>query len=291
MHISKIRSLTLDVRVWEPNVLGLFQKLGNTTANQVWEGKLQPPKGSGGTDDGGRGGISSISGSEVQRQGSAGEDWVWKEGSDSDSGVEGVHSLAAAMNNMNTGSCTPKPPSSAPSRSKEQFIVAKYVKKEFLTDCTVDSYQALWSAVVKGDLPAAYRALVCGADVARHASSGEAAHLVEDTQTMAGGALEKVLSVRGLGGVTIAHAAAAAGDPVMMELLIQWGAPSEEKDGYGRSPLMYAVLHDHPEVAKLLLKRGVGFRGQDVMGYSVVQMMGQKGLGDPDLVKTFIIII
>ncbi|XP_022725761.1 ADP-ribosylation factor GTPase-activating protein AGD3-like isoform X4 [Durio zibethinus] len=37
VHISKVRSLTLDVKVWEPSVISLFQSLGNTFANSVWE--------------------------------------------------------------------------------------------------------------------------------------------------------------------------------------------------------------------------------------------------------------
>jgi Arf-GAP/coiled-coil/ANK repeat/PH domain-containing protein len=37
VHISKVRSLTLDVKVWEPSVISLFQALGNTFANTVWE--------------------------------------------------------------------------------------------------------------------------------------------------------------------------------------------------------------------------------------------------------------
>ncbi|KAG9144576.1 hypothetical protein Leryth_010784 [Lithospermum erythrorhizon] len=41
VHISKVRSLTLDVRVWEPSVLNLFQSLGNAFANSVWEESLQ----------------------------------------------------------------------------------------------------------------------------------------------------------------------------------------------------------------------------------------------------------
>ncbi|KEH21856.1 ADP-ribosylation factor GTPase-activating protein AGD10 [Medicago truncatula] len=41
VHISKVRSLTLDVKVWEPSVITLFQSLGNTFANSVWEELLQ----------------------------------------------------------------------------------------------------------------------------------------------------------------------------------------------------------------------------------------------------------
>lgn len=37
----QVRSLTLDVKVWEPSVIALFQSLGNTFANSVWEESLQ----------------------------------------------------------------------------------------------------------------------------------------------------------------------------------------------------------------------------------------------------------
>ncbi|XP_019441572.1 PREDICTED: ADP-ribosylation factor GTPase-activating protein AGD3-like isoform X1 [Lupinus angustifolius] len=41
VHISKVRSLTLDVKVWEPSVISLFQSLGNTFANSIWEELLE----------------------------------------------------------------------------------------------------------------------------------------------------------------------------------------------------------------------------------------------------------
>lgn len=34
----QVRSTTLDTKVWEPAVVGLFQQLGNTFANEVWQG-------------------------------------------------------------------------------------------------------------------------------------------------------------------------------------------------------------------------------------------------------------
>lgn len=33
----QVRSLTLDVKVWEPTILDLFRALGNTYCNSVWE--------------------------------------------------------------------------------------------------------------------------------------------------------------------------------------------------------------------------------------------------------------
>ena len=37
MYFLQVRSLTLDVRVWEPSVISLFQSVGNVYANSVWE--------------------------------------------------------------------------------------------------------------------------------------------------------------------------------------------------------------------------------------------------------------
>ncbi|XP_047322736.1 ADP-ribosylation factor GTPase-activating protein AGD3 isoform X2 [Impatiens glandulifera] len=45
VHVSKVRSLTLDVKVWEPSVINLFQSLGNTFANSVWEELMQSRSG------------------------------------------------------------------------------------------------------------------------------------------------------------------------------------------------------------------------------------------------------
>ncbi|KAH0681060.1 hypothetical protein KY284_022145 [Solanum tuberosum] len=43
VHISKVRSILLDVRVWEPTILDLFRTLGNSYCNSMWEELLQLP--------------------------------------------------------------------------------------------------------------------------------------------------------------------------------------------------------------------------------------------------------
>jgi len=37
LYVWQVRSLTLDVRVWEPSVMGYFQAVGNSYANTIWE--------------------------------------------------------------------------------------------------------------------------------------------------------------------------------------------------------------------------------------------------------------
>ncbi|XP_060205375.1 ADP-ribosylation factor GTPase-activating protein AGD3-like isoform X2 [Lycium barbarum] len=44
VHISKVRSLKLDVKVWEPSVITLFEALGNVFVNSVWEELLHARK-------------------------------------------------------------------------------------------------------------------------------------------------------------------------------------------------------------------------------------------------------
>ena len=325
VHVSKIRSLTLDVRVWEPTVVNLFQKIGNTAANAVWEGA-----------SGVAIAIVSATTSPVSTPLAAAvefprsrptsfndlvdddedDEWVWGADDVGSDGQElsaegGEKSLTTAMKSLQTAAgggggnkssssgagtshfsakvCTPSKPSpSSASAAKESFIIAKYVQKAYLTadHKGTNLNHFLWTAVNSSDIIATYQALVYGADVnSLYITSSEAAHLVEDTHALSGGALEKVIpNPRGLGDVTITHLAASKGDDVIMELLLQWGAPTESKDGYNRTALMYAVLHDYPSVARQLMKRGVVCTGQDVMGNSLVQMMGRKGLADADFV-------
>ncbi|KAF0931761.1 hypothetical protein E2562_005746 [Oryza meyeriana var. granulata] len=40
VHISKVRSLRLDVKVWEPVIMDLFRELGNDYTNSIWEAML-----------------------------------------------------------------------------------------------------------------------------------------------------------------------------------------------------------------------------------------------------------
>ncbi|KAJ3042698.1 hypothetical protein HDV00_006755 [Rhizophlyctis rosea] len=41
VHISKIRSLTLDNKNWTPDLLAVFRAIGNTHSNEIWEATLR----------------------------------------------------------------------------------------------------------------------------------------------------------------------------------------------------------------------------------------------------------
>ena len=40
MSNVQVRSLTLDVRIWDEAVLGMMERIGNDVANEAWEAEL-----------------------------------------------------------------------------------------------------------------------------------------------------------------------------------------------------------------------------------------------------------
>jgi hypothetical protein len=81
------------------------------------------------------------------------------------------------------------------------------------------------------------------------------------------------------GSVSVLHAAAAVGNRVLLEFLLQNGASWQQTDAGGRSTLHYALLHDSVECAKQLMGRGrealAGMR--DARGQSGLDLCLAKG--------------
>lgn len=280
VHVSKVRSLTLDVKIWESSVLSLFQTLGNEFTNQIWEAAL-------------------VYENKAQR---GGESWVWGAGSDSDDdGGADIATLSAAVQRMGVGgggggnggvgvtgttiatgtADTIKPLPSASSDKKREFIEAKYIGRKFtiLPDPTETNQDIidkqlqtmLWESVAELDIRSAYYAIACGAKLTEKCFHQPAAQLVWESNLRSGGTQDQPISPGNLGEVNPLHAAARAGGLTLVELLLQNGAHIDSRDVFGRTPLMYAVLFDWPEVAKLLLRRGAAGGVRDRMGMSAIQ--------------------
>jgi hypothetical protein len=81
------------------------------------------------------------------------------------------------------------------------------------------------------------------------------------------------------GSVSVLHAAAASGDRVLLELLLQNGASWQQLDAGGRSALHYALLHEAVDCAKQLLRRGGGQLAgmRDGRGRSAMDLCLAKG--------------
>ncbi|XWS63483.1 hypothetical protein CRYUN_Cryun06bG0101600 [Craigia yunnanensis] len=247
VHISKVRSLTLDVKVWEPSVLSLFQSLGKTFANSVWEELLH-----------------SRSAFHV------------------DLTLTGFYKSDKPQLLL-----TGKPSHSDSISVKEKFIHAKYAEKLFVCKLKVEQYphsvaQQIWEGVHANDKKAVYRYIVnCEADVnavyeqssgslltlakvmllQEHANVDNSSYITGDSSDRSSARSFNLVGSRegqtmdDLDGCTLLHLACETADNCMLELLLQYGANINAMNSRGQMPLHRCILKGKAALAKLLLAR------------------------------------
>eukprot|EP00268_Persea_americana_P014838 TRINITY_DN1667_c0_g1_i1.p1 TRINITY_DN1667_c0_g1~~TRINITY_DN1667_c0_g1_i1.p1 ORF type:complete len:648 (-),score=128.93 TRINITY_DN1667_c0_g1_i1:605-2548(-) len=230
VHISKVRSLTLDVKVWEPTVLGLFRALGNSYCNSVWE--------------------------------------------------ELLHLQDDRRDDSNAISLpVTKPGPKDAFSSKEKYIQSKYTEKLLVIKDTIESgfpspTAHIWEAVNSNNIQAAYRIFVASdanpSITYDEVNSGDLCHIAETQDILDGYCTERkqydpALCPRiinsgepanCLQGCSLLHLACHIGDPVMLELLLQFGVDINARDFHGRTPLHHCISKRNNELAKYLLKKG-----------------------------------
>ncbi|CAN6211234.1 unnamed protein product [Urochloa humidicola] len=279
VHISKVRSLTLDVRVWEPSVINLFQSLGNTFANTVWEGML-PSTSCAGHDD---------------------------------------ISRADELEDTSHGFALSKPKQSDPITVKEKFIHAKYAEKDFVRKHNVDEIhlaQQMWDNVSSNNKKGVYSLIVgSNADVNffyGHTSFnsaltlGKALLLQEQPGSPSNGSsrcfdrnpLEKDSPGDSISpastsaridelddyveGLSLLHLACRVADLGMVELLLQYGAIVNSTDSRGQTPLHHCIMKGRHLYAKLLLSRGADSQATDRDGRTALQYAIDSGTIDDE---------
>ncbi|XP_052308653.1 ADP-ribosylation factor GTPase-activating protein AGD3 isoform X2 [Populus trichocarpa] len=251
VHISKVRSLTLDVKVWEPSVISLFQSLGNAFANSVWEELLQS---------------RSALQAELIPSGSFKSDkpqllFISK----------------------------PNPADSI--SIKEKFIHAKYAEKAFVRkprdhQNTRSVAQQIWEAVRANDKKAVYWLIVNHeADVSAVYEQASCSSSLTLAKTMllqelanpddccssysTGNSVDRSSTIslnfpgttegqtlEDVDGCTLLHIACETADIGMLELLLQYGANINSTDSGGQTPLHRCILRGRAGLAKMLLTRG-----------------------------------
>ncbi|KAK8527727.1 hypothetical protein V6N13_085536 [Hibiscus sabdariffa] len=249
VHISKVRSLTLDVKVWEPSVIGLFQSLGNTFANSVWEEFLQ-----------------SRSALHV------------------DLSLASFYK-SDKLQLLLTG----KPCHTDSISAKEKFIHAKYAEKLFVRKPKDKQHpnsvaQQIWEGVRANDKKAVYRCIVnCEADINavyeqspgssltlakamllqehENADNNSSYMRADSSDRFSASSFNLVGTSEGqvtddLDGCTLLHLACEAADIGMLELLLQYGANINATDSRGQTPVHRCILRGKAAFAKLLLTRG-----------------------------------
>ncbi|XP_041011024.1 ADP-ribosylation factor GTPase-activating protein AGD2-like isoform X5 [Juglans microcarpa x Juglans regia] len=249
VHISKVRSLTLDVRVWEPTVLDLFRNLGNSFCNSIWEELLLH---------------------ENER-------------------IDESRTMMASV----TKPC-PKDVISC----KEKYIQSKYVERLLVVRevgaSGIPSHASkIWQAVKSNNLQEVYRLIVTseksiikttfddvdGVDICHHVD-------VQDSETMQKRQYDPAVCERinhsneagnCLQGCSLLHLACNTGNPLMLELLLQFGADINMRDFHGRTPLHHCISSGNNQLARLLLRRGARSSIKDGGGLSVLERAMELG--------------
>lgn len=272
VHISKVRSLTLDVKVWEPSVITLFQSLGNTFANSVWEELLQ-------------------SRSAFQ--------------------VDLVPTGSSKSDKPQTVFIT-KPGQYDSLAVKEKFIQAKYAEKIFVRRPKDNQYrllvaQQIWEAVRANDKKAVYRYIVnsdvdvnvvyeqaCNNSLTlakvmllqEQANNDHGPNLAGNTLDWSSNCSTNLVGTKegqpmvNLEGCTLLHIACETADIGMVELLLQYGANINATDLRGRTPLHRCILKGRSIIARLLLSRGGDPRAVDEDGRTPIELAAESNADD-----------
>ncbi|XP_062222685.1 ADP-ribosylation factor GTPase-activating protein AGD2-like [Phragmites australis] len=249
VHISKVRSLRLDVKVWEPVIMDLFRALGNDYANSIWEALL--PKEDQGMDES-NGAILFIE----------------------------------------------KPKPSDAFSIKERYIQSKYVDKLLFARDTDQTTIDILEAIRTNNVRAAYHILVT-ADVSANVTYDDLSKDVQHVQPVTDKMLfdpasceitEESGKPEGcLQGCSLLHLACQYGNPVMVEVLLLFGADINMQDFHGRTPLHRCVQNKNDALTKHLLKRGARTTIKDGGGLTALERRMELGaITDEELFILFV---
>ncbi|KAL6899447.1 hypothetical protein ACP4OV_006105 [Aristida adscensionis] len=248
VHISKVRSLRLDVKVWEPVIMDLFHALGNDYANSIWEALL--PKDDQGMDES-NGAILFIE----------------------------------------------KPKPSDAFSIKERYIQTKYVDKLLFARDTKQIATDILEAIRINDVRAAYHILVMGivnANMTYDDLSKDVHHVQPVSDKMFDPASCEIVGDAGkpegcLQGCSLLHFACQCGHPVMVELLLLFGADINMQDFHGRTPMHHCVQKKNDTLTKHLLKRGARTTIKDGGGLTALERRMELGaITDEELFILFV---
>lgn len=217
VHISKVRSTTLDVKVWEPSVMALFTATGNTFANRVWEERLHRP-----------------------RTKTMDEEDIWS-ATDLDADVDDESALADLTPPSKTG-LTSKPGPDAPLSEKSAYIQCKYSERRFVVESGAKTQDVVATAE-SGDVAACMRAIIKNGFAVSGNGVEQCSVALERASTRGDlGVLELLLQYGALPDKVLAlHAALAAEQDAAATLLLKRGASASKKDAQNRTPLDVAM--------------------------------------------------
>ncbi|KAG5228016.1 ADP-ribosylation factor GTPase-activating protein [Salix suchowensis] len=273
VHISKVRSLTLDVKVWEPSVISLFQSLGNAFANSVWEELLQSR--------------SALQAELIPTSDKPQLLFISK--------PSPADSISIKEKFIHA-----------------KYAEKAFVRKPRDHQNTQSVAQQIWEAVRANDKKAVYRLIVNHeADVSAVYEQASCSSSLTLAKTMllqelantdhcssysTGNSLDRSSTsslnfpgttegqtLEDLDGRTLLHLACETADVGMLELLLQYGANINSTDSGGQTPLHRCILRGRAAFAKMLLARGADPRAVNGEGKTPLEHAIESKLNESEV--------
>lgn len=255
VHISKVRSLTLDVKVWEPSVITLFQSLGNAFANSVWEELLQSKK----TEHLPAGFYKSDKPQLLY--------FCKPSPSDSIAVKEKfIHAKYALKVFVR--------------KPKDDSLVTQHIWEAVRANDKKAAYRLIVN--FEADMNYVYM---------RNSSLTLAkAMLLQDPHTSAAGTSQGGHDIDdddddGMEGWTLLHLACETADIGMIELLLQYGANINVPDSRGHTPLHHCILRAKSTCARLLLTRGADPLATTAAGKTPLELAIESNFRDHEVLS------
>ncbi|XP_052183472.1 ADP-ribosylation factor GTPase-activating protein AGD3-like isoform X3 [Diospyros lotus] len=294
-----VRSLALDVKVWEPSIINMFQALGNVFVNSIWEGLLQARR----TLQADELPIKLVE-SDKHKQ------FFSKPCHDAPISMKEkfIHAknyfeFEATVDPI-TGLHVQHP--SSMGLYLGWHCLQEYGEKRFLQKVKDNHYllpvvQHLWQSVSANDKKTVYRLIVAyEADVnsvLRQTASDTALDLPRAMQfqepaqspdhffdcladsfdcsssscSLLGESEDQFIGA--LGSCSPLHLACQTADIGMVELLLQHGANINASDSRGQTPLHHSIIRGRTTIVKLLLTRGANPEVVDKEGKTPLQLV------------------
>ncbi|KAK4488931.1 hypothetical protein RD792_004721 [Penstemon davidsonii] len=250
-----VRSLTLDVKVWEPSVITLFQALGNVYVNSIWEGLLQASR--------------TIQADEIPMR-------------------------KIESNRYKQFFSKPNHSDHISVKEKfihAKYAEKRFVNKIKDSQRLLSIAEQLWESVRRNDKKTVYRFIVSweadiNAVVMRlheQVNPGQNFNGVDDTTSERLEEDENQLIDELSDGCSLLHLACQTADIGMVELLLQHGANINTCDLRGHTPLHHCIMRGRIGIAKFLLTRGANPEAADKEGRTPFQLVAESAIDDVEL--------